>query len=108
MVCTLPPPPPPHFSAGGGVESPTKFFKKSGGLDMISIFKGGCLESGDDFFRGGGGGKGLPQAFWGLLYGTKNSILQLSFEFNLHIDIYFFVCLFLLLLNYKAIGAHLH
>ena len=104
MVCTLPP---PTFLLAEGLSLLPNFQKKVGGLPWSQFSKGVAWKVGMTFL-GGGGGKDLPKHFWGLLYGTKNSILQLSFEFNPHIDIYFFVCLFLLLLNYKAIGAHLH
>ena len=42
------------LSAGemGGVEPPTKILK--GGLDRTSTFRGGCWESGGDFFQGVG------------------------------------------------------
>ena len=39
----------------GRVKSPTKISKKRG-LDRISIFKGGLLVRGSDFFRGAGVG----------------------------------------------------
>ena len=44
--------PPPPFLPGWEVEPPTKFFKK-GGLDRISVFKGGLLERGGDLFQVG-------------------------------------------------------
>ena len=43
---------PPPFSTCG-VEPLTKFSKR-GGLDRISIFRGGCWEGGGDFFQRGG------------------------------------------------------
>ena len=41
--------PPPPFC--WGVEAPAKFSKR-GGLDRISILRGGCWERGGDFFQG--------------------------------------------------------
>ena len=49
IVCTHPSP----FLLVG-VEPPTKF-RKGGGLDRISILRGGCWEDGSDFFREGWG-----------------------------------------------------
>ena len=36
---------------GRGCEPPIKFSKSLGGLDRISIFKGGCCEKGSDLFQ---------------------------------------------------------
>ena len=43
---------PPPLLEGEGVESPTKFSKR-GGLDRISIFRGGCWERRGGHFSGG-------------------------------------------------------
>ena len=47
-VCTTP------LSAERGVESPTKFSERGRGLDRISIFRGGLLGWGMNFFSGRG------------------------------------------------------
>ena len=46
--------PPFLQGGGGGVEPPTKFSKREGLTG--SVFRGGCLERGGDFFFWGGGG----------------------------------------------------
>ena len=51
IVCT----PPPPLSAGGGGWASDQIFKK-GGLDGISIFRGGVTgKEESDIFQGGGG-----------------------------------------------------
>ena len=42
---------PSHSAGGRGVEPPTKLLKRGGGLERISILRGGCWK------RGGGGDK---------------------------------------------------
>ena len=45
----------PPFCWGKGVKPPTKFSKKGGGFDRISIFRAGLLGKKRVFILGGGG-----------------------------------------------------